>query len=237
MSLNCLQQRIDFLFLSLAQSLRVLFGHFYIVLDVNSLFLVFNSSSSGWTEDSFEVGILRSFLLALLERLLLSRFTQATSILSFSLRLRSFRTFPPQQTILLLVEPKAQLDLFFLMQSLKLEIAYKLLLQFNRNEYEQLVKENLNTSIKPRHYHSSLSREISEHIVRLKIPLQQSLFDLITNEQSIRDILSIPPVKICRKGLQISSSMKSHLLRKYSTTFSEIFLQKQLQELIYTTCN
>ncbi|KAI5664315.1 hypothetical protein M9H77_23638 [Catharanthus roseus] len=59
-----------------AHSLLVLFDHFDIVLDVNSLCLAFNSSSSGWTEDSFEVGVLRSFPLASLERLLPSRFTR-----------------------------------------------------------------------------------------------------------------------------------------------------------------
>lgn len=92
-------------------------------------------------------------------------------------------------------------------------------------EYEQLVRENLNTSINPRHYHSSLSREIFEvHIMRLKISLQHSLFDLMINEQSISDILSIPPIKIFGRGPLISSSMKSHLLRECGMAFSEIFL-------------
>lgn len=42
--------------------------------------------------------------------------------------------------------------------------------------------------------------------MRLKISLQHSLFDLMINEQSISDILSISPYKDIRKGPLISSS-------------------------------
>lgn len=118
-----------------------------------------------------------------------------------------------------------ELELFSRIQSLESEMAYGLPPQLNPGEYEQLVRENLNTSINPRHYHSSLSREICEvHIMRLKISLQHSLFDLMINEQSISDILSIPPIKIFGRGPLISSSMKSHLLRECGMAFSEIFL-------------
>ncbi|KAI5664301.1 hypothetical protein M9H77_23624 [Catharanthus roseus] len=120
-----------------AHSILVLFGHFDIVLDINGLCLAFNSSSLGWTEDSFEVGVLHSFPLASLERLLPSRF--ARDLLELS----------PTMDDLALVEPKVQLELFSWIQSLEPEIAYGLSPQLNvgiRRQKESKIKLRKSTN-------------------------------------------------------------------------------------------
>ncbi|KAB1219105.1 hypothetical protein CJ030_MR3G018704 [Morella rubra] len=125
-----------------------------------------SSSSSSWTESSFEINVL----------------------------LESSEEAPTTLSNLRAQNADVEAELFSRIRALESELAHGIPPQLNHGEYENLVRENLGNSINLNHYRNSLSDEFFElQILEFKARLQDVLFQTMLSEPRLEHIFNVSP--------------------------------------------
>lgn len=135
-------------------------------------FAYYVSNSSSWTEDSFGINVL-----------LEPEPSSATALANYRAQ-----------------NADAEAQLFSLIRSLESQLSYGLPTQLNNGEYEQQVRETLETALNVNHYRGAIARELHEvQIMLLKSRLQEHLFNHMISEPSLESILQRSPYSNIRK--------------------------------------
>lgn len=116
------------------------------------------SNDSSWTEDTFGINVL-----------LEPEPDSATALANYRAQ-----------------NADAERQLFSLIRSLESQLSYGLPTQLNNGEYEQEVRETLETALNVNHYRGAIARELHEvEIMLLKSRLQEHLFNHMISEPSL----------------------------------------------------
>lgn len=91
-------------------------------------------------------------------------------------------------------------DLFSRIRNLEAQLAYGLPPQLNPGEYEQQIRNELNTAVSIRDYAGILSRELQEmQIMELKRDLQERLFHFMISEPRLESFFNVSPYRDIRE--------------------------------------
>ena len=122
------------------------------------IFFDFSYYDSSWTEDTFGINVL-----------LEPEPDSATALANYRAQ-----------------NADAERQLFSLIRSLESQLSYGLPTQLNNGEYEQEVRETLETALNVNHYRGAIARELHEvEIMLLKSRLQEHLFNHMISEPSL----------------------------------------------------